>query len=35
MIQNLANKAIDYLRKNYTLPNSGILEGGSLENLIW
>jgi hypothetical protein len=35
MIQNLANKAINYLRKNYTLPNSGILAGGSLANLIW
>ena len=35
MIKNLASKAIEYLKENYTLPNYGILAGGSLANLIW
>lgn len=35
MIQNLADKAIQYLKENYILPKYGILAGGSLANLIW
>ena len=35
MIQKLANQAIKHLKENYILPNSGILAGGSLANLIW
>ena len=35
MIQKLANQAIKHLKENYILPNSGILAGGSLSNLIW